>query len=199
MAVVKRVMWDLCSGLGGASQYFDLHPEWEVYRFDNNFEELWRFAPLNTHWRDVREWRTWFQDYPEPCFIWASPPCLDFSNAYGAPKGIAKRAGLDHEPDLEIVNAIKDIIDYFNPPLRAIENVVGAAAIFSPMFGRYQKLGPFMIWGNLPHIVANIPDSHKADVDERHSPIRANIKARIPMMLSKAIFEATNQPTLAEF
>jgi hypothetical protein len=59
-----KIMWDLFSGLGGASQFFDLNREWKVYRFENNYELL-PYAPLNTQWRDVTEWRRWSKHYPE--------------------------------------------------------------------------------------------------------------------------------------
>lgn len=188
-------MWDLFSGLGGASQYFDLNKSWEVYRFENN-HELLPYAPLNTQWRDVTNWRRWIKHYPEPDFIWASPPCYEFSQAYDAPGPKAARAGEDFEPSMELVNTTQEIIEYFQPKHWAVENVKGASKYFTPLLGRYQKLGPFLIWGNLPAIIANIPENHKAQIDKRHSPIRSNIRARIPMELSRAVFQAIEQPTL---
>lgn len=198
MAESKKIMYDLFSGLGGASSYFDLNREWTVYRFENNYELL-PYAPLNTQWRDVTEWRRWSKDYPEPDFIWASPPCLEFSTAYDAPGPRANRAGEDFEPNLELVEVAKEIIDYYQPDHWAIENVSGASKHLSPKLGRYQKLGPFLIWGNLPPIVANVDPDHKAKIDQRHSPIRSNIRARIPLELSKGIFNAIQQPTLGDF
>lgn len=194
----KHVMWDLFSGLGGASQYFDLNENWEVYRFENNYELL-PYAPLNTQWRDVIDWRRWSKDYPEPDFIWASPPCLEFSTAYNAPRSIANRAGEDFQPNLELVETAKDIIDYYQPDHWAIENVVGASKHLSPALGRYQKIGPFLIWGNLPPVHAKVDDNHKEKVDQRHSPIRSNIRARIPIEMSRAVFNAIKQPTLGDF
>lgn len=193
-----KIMWDLFSGLGGASQFFDLNREWKVYRFENNYELL-PYAPLNTQWRDVTEWRRWSKHYPEPDFIWASPPCLEFSTAYSAPAPRARRAGEDFEPNLDLVKAAQEIIDYYQPKHWAIENVAGASKHLSPLLGRYQRLGPFLVWGNLPPIIANVPEDHKAQVDQRHSPIRSNIRARIPMEMSRGVFNALQQPRLEEW
>jgi len=198
MATKKKIMWDLFSGLGGASQYFDLNREWEVYRFENNYELL-PYAPLNTQWRDVSEWRRWFRDYPEPDFIWASPPCLEFSQAFEAPGPRAARAGQDFTPNLELVKVAQEIIEYFDPEHWAIENVAGASKHLSPLLGRYQRLGPFLVWGNLPPIVANVSDDHKKKIDQRHSPIRSNIRARIPMEMSRGVFNALKQPRLGDW
>lgn len=194
----KHVMWDLFSGLGGASQYFDLNKNWEVYRFENNYELL-PYAPLNTQWRDVTDWRRWSKDYPEPDFIWASPPCLEFSQAFDAPGPRAKREGEEFDPDLELVKTTQDIIEYYQPTHWAIENVAGASKHFTPLLGRYQKLGPFMIWGNLPPIDTKVDPDHKAKIDQRHSPIRSNIRARIPCELSRGVFNALKQPRLEDF
>ena len=147
----------------------------------------------------MTDWRRWSKDYPEPDFIWASPPCLEFSTAYSAPRSIAQRAGEDFQPNLELVKTAKDIIDYYEPEHWAIENVVGASKYLSPALGRYQKIGPFLIWGNLPPINARVEDNHKEKVDQRHSPIRSNIRARIPMEMSRGVFNAIKQPTLGDF
>ena len=199
MAESKKIMWDLFSGLGGASQYFDLNSEWTVYRFENNFELL-PYAPLNTQWRDVTAWRRWFRDYPEPDFIWASPPCYEFSQAFSAPGPTAQRAGEEFSPNMELIESTQEIIEYFDPDFWAIENVVGAAKHLTPLLGRYQKVGPFMVWGNLPPIIgANVSDDHKSKIDQRHSPIRSNIRARIPMSMSRAVFNSIKQPRLEDF
>lgn len=193
-----KVMWDLFSGLGGASQYFECHPDWEVYRIENN-HELRHHVNYETIWEDVKNWKEWSLRLPDPDFIWASPPCYEFSNAFHSPRSKAQREGNQFEPNMDLVQVTKEIIDRWKPKHWAVENVVGASNYLSPLFGRYQKVGPFMIWGNLPVIDEDIPDEHKSQVDQRHSVIRANIRARIPMQLSRGIYNAINQPRLEDF
>lgn len=193
------VLWDLCSGLGGASRAFTVDPSWEVLRFENNPELL--EVPFTVH-RDVLEWESWFEDYPKPDFIWSSPPCLEFSQAYSAPAPTAKREGREFEPDLGLLNVSLALIERLEPRFWAIENVAGAIPLFSEAIGhKPQKAGPFFIWGNLPPIVLP-PNYHhrKSDIDKRWSPIRSNIKAEIPITISKAVKASIEeQRTLTDY
>ena len=89
-------MLDLYSGLGGASQAF-ADRGWEVVRVDNN--PLLADVP-HTEINDIMSLlRPYHFDLPFD-FIWASPPCVEFSTAYSAPGQIAKRENRDFKPDM---------------------------------------------------------------------------------------------------
>ncbi len=77
-----RRMLDIYSGLGGASEAFRLGG-WEVHRLENNV--LLKHVP-DTQIVDVLQWP--FHDIPVGYydFIWASPPCTEFSDGYSSPK-----------------------------------------------------------------------------------------------------------------
>ena len=83
-------MLDLCSGLGGASQPM-IDNDWEVLRVENN--PLLSEVP-NTAMMDIMNYDfLLMKEADDVDLIWASPPCLQFSVAYSAPKSIAKREG----------------------------------------------------------------------------------------------------------
>lgn len=192
------ILWDLFSGLGGASRSFAVDPNWKVIRIENNPELS---AVPFTLQHDVLDWPEWSVGLETPDFVWASPPCLEFSNAFSAPAPKARRAGLEFTPDLSLVNAALAIIKEFNPKWWAIENVAGAIPTLNPILGQPQKAGPFFIWGNIPKLVLPMDYTHlKAEVDKRWSPLRSNIKAEIPITISKAVKAAIEeQKTLEDF
>jgi hypothetical protein len=184
-----KVLWDLCSGLGGWSEAF-VQDGWIVIRIETN--EALQYVP-HTLKLDVRQWADWADDLPKPDVILASPPCLEFSTAYMAPRSVAAREGRPFEPDMSIVNACKDIIDAFTPTWWCIENVNGAISAFDPLLGRFsQKVGPFFLWGNFPTML--LPGSwtySKSESDSWSSdPLRANKRALIPFEVSFAMLEA---------
>ena len=182
-------MIDLCSGLGGASEAF-VQAGWTVIRIETN-PDL-QYIPFTVN-LDVLLWEEWLPDLlQEADLVWASPPCLEFSNAYGAPGPTAGRVGADYEPDLSILEACRAIIGYLNPTWWVIENVQGAVMWFPPDMGEYrQAIGPFYLWGKFPRIVMPYSFHHrKQDHDTWSSnPMRANIKAKIPFEVSFALLE----------
>jgi hypothetical protein len=191
------IIWDLCSGLGGWTQAFDRH----VYRFDN--ADIVQHIP-GTFQEDVRHWNTWIDKYPKPDIIVASPPCLEFSNAYSAPRPTARREGIDFEPDMSILRACKQIIDYHNPKWWIIENVAGATKDFSKELNMKprQIIGPFFLWGYFPYLPIDNEFSHSKAHNDTHSgdPLRANKRAKIPLEVSQALYDVCyNQQTLQEW
>ena len=190
---------DLCSGLGGFSQAFVEDPAWGVIRIENN--------PIlsgveHTRLLDVRHWIDWLPaliaENGKPDIILASPPCLEFSMAYNAPGPKAKREGFDFEPDMEIVEAVFEIIDYCKPSYFIVENVKGAVPHFLVYFNRWkQRISSFYLWGNFPHI--NMPKdfSHKKSDGEAWSSatLRSNKRAMIPLEISEAILQAISAQT----
>lgn len=190
-------MLDLYSGLGGASEYFR-QVGCEVYRLENNLllsnPESPDYVPGTCH-QDILDWN-YEEDFPPEYFdfIWASPPCVEFSNAYGAPRPTARREGREFQPDLSLVERAMEIICYFDPPWWVIENVSGASKDFSRVLGMppQQIVGPFYFWGHFPRIQEY--NHTKGEVDVWSSnPLRANIKAKIPIEISKAFYYGITQ------
>ena len=110
----RKVIWDLCSGLGGWTEAF-VQSDWFVIRIDNN-PEL-EYVPFTRIW-DVKDWMDWIDDLPHPDIIVASPPCQEFSTANPVSR-------IDFDPDMSLVQACLDIIDYAEPTYWVLENVKG--------------------------------------------------------------------------
>jgi len=192
-----RLMIDLFSGLGGASEAFTQGSSpWSVLRYENN--PLLADTPytilcdITKHEFDIRH---------HVDLIWASPPCLEFSRGFAAPAPTAEREGRDFQPSLELVERAIEIIDQLKPTWWCIENVVGAIPHFEPLLGKPRQIvKPFVLWGNFP-LMDNVRDINhtKASVDVWSSnPLRANIKGKIPIELSQALRSACeNQSQLS--
>jgi len=200
VAAHRRVILDLCSGLGGASEAFLSASNWQVIRIENN--SALKDVP-HTQLLDVLQWTDWIESIPHPEIIWASPPCREFSTAYAAPGPTAKREGRVFLPDLAIVQACMDIIDYFKPKWAVIENVLGACEHFRPFLGSFhQKVGPFYLWGRFPSLLLPLGWIHEKKTNDTWStdPLRPNRRALIPFEVSKALLDAVeNQMTLEEW
>jgi hypothetical protein len=204
-------MLDLFSGLGGASEAF-VRAGWEVMRIENN--PLLSEVP-NTQIKCVFELRDFLEDNRgsldcTPQFaeqielIWASPPCSDFSLAYSAPHAIHTREHPNepYEPNMDYLEATLDIIKMLKPRYYVIENVRGASKFFTEMIGTKprQILGNAQfLWGNYPLIDPPRYPS-KAEIDKSHSPLRANIRAKIPIEISQALLDAIeNQKCILDY
>lgn len=183
----KRMMVDLCSGLGGASEAF-LQAGWDVLRIENN--PLLADTP-NTVMMDIAELKPQPHEYLKVDLVWASPPCRDFSTAYSAPKSIAQRAGIDYAPDMEILEDAIRIIEELKPRFWVVENVRGAIKDFEPYLGTPRLIiGPFVLWGNFPLFDMPPEWNHtkggKGSGDKHSSdPLRANYRAKIPYEMSE--------------
>jgi site-specific DNA-cytosine methylase len=184
---------DLCSGLGGASEAF-IQAGDEVLRIENNI--LLMTVP-NTELMTVQQFRDFLiqlvddgHQLPDIDLIWASPPCLAFSNAYSAPQSKARRDGAEYTPDLGILKTCMEIIDILQPRYYIIENVGGAVKWFEPLLGDCTKLGAsgLFLWGNFPPL--NLPKnwSHSKTAEDVWSsnPLRANLRGLIPFEVSAA-------------
>lgn len=203
---MKSLFIDLFAGLGGASQAFCQASNWDVLQFDNNVELI----PHNDQLiiADVLEFtdiyyqilrKIYIEDY-DRIVLWASPPCREFSTAYNGPRAEAHRAGnVDYQPDMSCLMASMRIRDnlasvclYNNIEfIWIVENVRGATQYFKPFLGQWrQNIGSFFLWGNFPHITLMSNQRDHVKDDSRHSPIRANIKAKLPLEYSQAIKKA---------
>jgi len=197
---MKRMI-DLCSGLGGASEAF-VQAGWEVLRIDNN--PLMSGVP-HTKIMDIFEFEEWIEEYHDtimnsergswnhfngPDLIWFSPPCLEFSMAYSSPRSIAQREGKEWDPSTEILECGMRIIELLKPKYFVIENVKGAIKYFEPLLGPPNQINQsYVLWGIFPGFVPPaFPTKHEKD--KRHSPIRANIRAKVPIEISESLLKA---------
>jgi hypothetical protein len=121
-------------------------------------------------------------------YIHASPPCHAFSLGFHAPKAVASRTGEDYDPSTELVEIAKKVIDLLQPRFWSIENVRGSIKHLRPILGEPALIvGPYVYWGRFPPIQINAKElPKKSDKDKRHSPLRSNYRALIPLELSKA-------------
>jgi len=186
-------MLDLFSGLGGASQPF-LDHDWEVLRVENN--PLLSEVPYTTMMNIMHYDFLLLKEADGIDLIWASPPCLEFSNAFSAPKPTARREGKEFEADLSLMLKAKEIIDFAKPNYWVIENVVGAIKDFTPHLGApRQIIGPFVLWGNFPYLIVPDDFAHSKRLSDRHSanPLRVNFKALIPYPLADSLRRALEE------
>jgi hypothetical protein len=184
--------------MGGASQAMVDDPGWEVVRIENN--PLLSGTP-NTLMYDILEWRDWIDTLGDFDLVWASPPCTAFSRAYDAPMPKAKRAGEDYNPDLSLMQAVKEIIEWINPPWWVIENVGGATEWFNPEFGKpTQIVYAFYLWGVFPHLALPAGWTHSKFENDTWSsdPLRANKRGLVPLEISQALKTAVETQTTLE-
>ena len=208
-----KVFIDLCAGLGGASSAFVLDPSWLVIRIDNN-DDLKPFVPgLNVaNVCDVDATLTIIDatlrihglswDTITKLVVWASPPCYEFSFGYNAPGPTAARAGEDFEPNMDIVNACHRIIELISPDYWYIENVRGAIPYFGEVLGQWtQQVGSFFLWGKHPQVAFKDNNTrYLKKVDKRHSDMRAQLRAQLPLEISQAIKDSIDiQRSLTSF
>mgnify|MGYP000338695336 CR=1 FL=1 len=191
---MKKMMLDLFAGFGGQSEDFLEH--WDVLRIDNNplLANVDRMVLMDILDLDGT---TLQPDGLQIEYIHASPPCHGFSLGFHAPKAVASRKGEAYEPSTELVEAAKRIIDDLNPRYWSIENVRGSIKHLRPILGEPTLIvGAYVYWGRFPPIKINAEDlPKKADKDKRHSPLRSNYRALIPIELSKAFRRAIETQT----
>jgi|TARA_R110002096_G_scaffold358656_2_gene551746 site-specific DNA-cytosine methylase len=199
-------MIDLFSGLGGASQAF-VDAGWQVLRIENN--PLLEEVP-HTRLMDIYDFRDWVEttqaEYPEAFedieLIWASPPCHEFSLGFSAPKAIHSREhpNTPYYPNLDMLEVAVEIIEMIKPRYHIIENVRGACPHFLPIIGKYrQQFEAYFLWGNYPSFCPE-PFPSKSEKDKRHSPLRANIKGKVPIEISEALLASIkNQKSIYEW
>ena len=195
---------DLFSGLGGFSEAF-LRAGDEVVRVENN--PLLSEVP-NTSIEDVKDVRDRLQRYKEEGHpirqidvVLAPPPCLEFSLAYSAPRGVAQRNNEEHEPSLDLLQVVIDIIDLVQPRYWVIENVVGSARYFKLLGIEVNQVhGACLFYGKFPKFKTPRMKSKKEKDSWHGDPLRMNKRALIPLELSMALRKAiVEQKTIFEF
>ena len=198
-------MIDMFSGLGGASEAFIKDGEWNVFRFDNNqlLEDVKNTIITDHMFERMGEI---FNNFEDLDLIWASPPCLDFSTAFNAPKSKKARGEKGFEnwkQDFTLIKNTIDMIRRLKPKFWVIENVRGSIKDLEFLLGPpTQIIGSQVLWGNFPFI--QLPPSfkkNKSDGDTWSSdPLRANKRAKIPYEISMGLKIAIEeQRTLLEW
>ena len=202
-----KVFIDLFSGLGGASAAFDLAPDWVVIKYDNNPELVehnrgLEILDLNDVPTAIHSIRLRVSELMEAkmtglqkLVIWASPPCNEFSYA---------NATRPDEPSLDLVNAAREIIEYFDPDFWLVENVQGARPYFNEIFGRppTQEIGPVILWGHFPLIPIRTRDEwkHRKMESKGTRLLRPNMRAIIPLPISEGLLDTiAHQQTLFDY
>lgn len=206
MALHKRLL-DLCSGLGGASQAFKDDKNWQVLHVDKE-----KF-PLNDITIDVKELAN--PTHPvaaaykeklykfKPFLIWASPPCQEFSVANVNFRRKMREEGA--QPNTEIVEACKKIIDDLKPQFWIIENVSGAVPYISAAIGQElrHRIGAWYFWGNFPLFgpqYEGTPNKNWKYTETLPHREQAAIRSKVPYMISAGLKEAIEkQSTLDNF
>jgi hypothetical protein len=194
---MMKYMLDLFSGLGGTSEAFLIDQKWEVTRIDNNplledVENIEIVDVMSDNF-DIKR--------PNWDYIHASPPCLEFSNAFNAPKSKAGREGIPYTPDTSLVKRAVEIIQWHKPKFWTIENVVGSIPDLEPILGAPRFIvGPFVFWGNIPYpiIPANFKHASKMNISNKNDPLRATKRAYIPLEISTALLSAISDQTYLE-
>ena len=165
-------MWDLFSGLGGASQAMK-DRGWRVIRIDS--EE--RFKPDIVC--DLGEAIPDAQYLPKPDLIWASPPCTEFSREF------MPWCRTGESPSCGLVWATYRHVWLHEPRWWVLENVVGAQR----WLGRAPRhIGPFYLWGYYPPFKASV-----RPFKEKLSSSQDAERAKIPYALSLALAEASER------
>ena len=177
----KKVVIDLFSGLGGWSEAF--LRDYDVYRYDS---DPWLREVPRTEIIDLSSLKV---GRVAPTFLLlGSPPCLEFSRAYDAPRERARRKKEPFEPSLKLVEAFIEHRDRLRPEWWAMENVVGSIPDLTPLLGEpRQIIGPFVLWGNFPLLDLGKQElkeirvhKKKAGDKYRHHDHRSQFRAKIP-------------------
>lgn len=195
---------DLCSGLGGFSEAF-VAAGHDVLRIENNpllvdvantkMMCIFEFRDfLEEHYKNSKSMgdMLWTARFHKIDVVLFSPPCLEFSLAYDAPRAVWARenAGIPYEPSMDLLECGMEIIAMLKPRYWIIENVRGASPYFSQLLGRARQINEaYFFWGNFPSFVPRAFPS-KAEKDERWNPLRANVRGKIPIEISEALLEA---------
>lgn len=168
----RRTAVDLFSGTGGATAAF-VDRGWRVVTVDCLVDAGRRPAVQ----ADARALP--FPDVGRPFvdFLWASPPCTEFSQANARVNRVELR------PSLELVFAALAAVRSLRPKFWVIENVRGAL----PFLGiPAQKIGPWCLWGYFPQITPPL----SMQVHEKGGGRTALERAHVPYDLSDAIAQA---------
>lgn len=165
----RRIALDLYAGTGNATAAFRRAAGWLVVAVDNGSAG----GRQPTVLADARR----LPIAGRVDFLWASPPCTEFSDAN------ARVASVDRRPSLEHIFATLDAVRRLRPRFWILENVRGAI----PFLGiPVQKIGPWCLWGYFPPIAVTAElAAHRKK--RFHTAVA---RARVPDPLSEAVYQA---------
>ncbi len=117
-------------------------------------------------------------------FVWASPPCAEYSYVRTFNKHTGEH--YRYNPDLSLWRAAWDFIETTHPAFYVIENVLGAQRSWGkPTY----KFGPWCLWTNIPNLtVGPVPGKSKLIWDKRYPTTRRT--AVIPRAIAEAVHRA---------
>lgn len=173
---IKPVMHDLCCGLGGASAAMR-DRGWNVTTYD---------CLADCHPNVLCDVRNLLSIPRGAHFVWASPPCQQFS-LHNLPwkRAVAARV----EPDLSITAACCRLIQQSQPRFWIVENVFAARKWLTPMLGPVATtIDGHVLWGRLPGLIPQCKrqgTKTKENVGPRK--LRHQIRSVIPYEISLAI------------
>jgi len=193
-----KVFVDLFAGLGGASEAFYQHHEWNVIRIDNMEELLEHTRGLTICDLSDTERAISMIDAligtrmsDDELVIWASPPCQQYS--------LANSTRSPDDFDNTLVLAALEIIEHFQPDAWIIENVKGAIEEFNDLIGSSwkQRVGAFYLWGEFTLLAfKDQADTDHKKLDAKGSRLlRPNYRALVPYPVSLALLNSFEHQT----
>lgn len=169
-------MLELCCGTGNVSRAF-MELGWQAEGVDIEDHGY----PGKLIKQDVRDFPPIEEKYS---FIWASPPCSEFSNAkYYAYGTCIEYLGLD------LVQQCQHIIQSCKPRFWIMENVKRLEQFIGPAvqnipYTYYPGGKRAFLWGNYPQLSVDIRDNKRRHDNYGNSDVR---RGAIPMPLAKEI------------
>lgn len=111
-------------------------------------------------------------------FIWASPPCTEFSDAD------PRKDHRTKQPSVDLVAAVLRTVAELRPRYWILENVRGAI----PFLGvPAQKVGPFCLWGYFPPIPATFGAQTHRKTESRSAGARASVPAELAEAVADSV------------
>lgn len=202
----RKIIIDLCCGLGGFSQAFRDDPEnWKVITFDieGKFNPSYTYdivknknKVLNCIMEDAiitrHDFYKWEKGKPLVDLIVASPPCTQFTR-YSMPSLYPEYENYQNGtwyPDMSIVKSAYEIIREVKPKYWIMENVRGSVNFISEELQQVprKKIGTaWFFWGNFPLFEPADSRFFRKDVQATRSPA---LRSLIPYEISKCLKEA---------
>jgi hypothetical protein len=148
---IKPVALDLCKGLGGATRGLKAAGFFVVAVDNTDWSQTPGYVEPDVFFlADVRKFEP-KKHLPalKVDFVWASPPCQEFSYSSFPFKKAREKFTKDNPPDRSIWDACVRIAKELNAPL-ILENVRGA----EKWMGKAQRhYGSFYLWGDVPALL----------------------------------------------
>lgn len=202
----ERVMIDFFAGLGGASEAMLADPTWLVQRLDNNplLEQVpnMTIADINTFLDELELAieEGWEPSHDNIELCWFSIPCDEVSLGFNSARSIADREGDETfwpKRTMKLLHVCTRIVEILEPRYWVIENTRGALKFFNPVIGepRLSLGNKYFFWGNFPSLHMDRDLTFASKVDVPNTEMRANIRAIIPIEISRAFKLAVESQT----